>query len=171
MKNSKPFYELSKPYPIGTNIVGHVNYRVDTIVGRDVSHRVDAGADPDEILYLHDDGTVKDGGMAWGTSPNFTSIDKAYLAINNYYAANGRPTPYVRVEGAWRDCSPLSNNGQTTQPQIMSTLNDILYEYPEWGDLPVTVHASDGSYDFIAGRARVYVVEDDVGEILVFAAN
>jgi len=48
----------------------------------------------------------------------------------------------------------------------MTTLNDILKEHPEYGDLPVGIYA-DGEYDFIdfngntrGGVYRTYVCDD-----------
>lgn len=76
----------------------------------------------------------------------------------------------------------------------MTTLNDILKEHPEWGDLPVGIYTERGDIDFIdfAGitRGAVYNDEwhddekatdedyDDTGEfigeetnVLIFAAD
>ena len=53
----------------------------------------------------------------------------------------------------------------------MKTLNDILKEHPEWGDLPIGVYVPDGTYDMIDGAGDVYVGADDEGDLLVFAAN
>jgi len=68
-------------------------------------YRVEAATvDPDEVLYLHSDGKVKDGMIHLGnhcTNCDFTSLDKAYLAINDYYLAHGQTTPGVRGGGAW----------------------------------------------------------------------
>lgn len=63
----------------------------------------------------------------------------------------------------------------------MKTLNDILKEHPEWGDIPVGVYMPDGHYDYLDGAGSVYLDEqDDVevreeganrGPVLVFAGN
>jgi len=63
----------------------------------------------------------------------------------------------------------------------MKTLNDILKEHPEWGDMPVGIYMPDGHYDMIDGAGSVYVDKQDeedveyeeweTGPVLVFAGN
>ena len=38
----------------------------------------------------------------------------------------------------------------------MKTLNQILREHPEWGDLPVALMRGDGTYEFVDESAMVY---------------
>lgn len=61
----------------------------------------------------------------------------------------------------------------------MKTLKQILEEHPEWENLPVAIHRSDGSYDFVGESGSVYVndeyFDDDNPEdkisVVVFAPN
>ena len=78
-------------------------------------YRVEAEP-PGSETYLHSNGKVK-----WGTidmtgilsTADFESLDKAYLALNDYYVAHGHNTPVVRVGGIWQLCG-VFNNGQTS---------------------------------------------------------
>lgn len=69
----------------------------------------------------------------------------------------------------------------STGCKTMKTLNDILKEHPEWGDIPVGIYMPDGHYDMIDEAGDVYVdMRDDDGveyddgrptSVLVFAGN
>ena len=73
-------------------------------------------------LYLHNDGKVKDGMMHIGqpcTTCEFVTLDKAYLAINDYYVANGQTTPFVRVGGKWSECAGAYHGHGQTSPDVV----------------------------------------------------
>ena len=67
----------------------------------------------------------------------------------------------------------------------MKTLNQILEEHPEWGDIPVGIYTENafGGYEYVGGSGSVYVsepteeefndFEDDEygGPTLVFTGN
>lgn len=99
------FYPLSNPTE-HKDMYGRPTFRVEAATLDSNGH----------TLYLHSDGKVKDGLINLGnpcTTVDFTSLDKAYLAINDYYVANGQHTPAIRVGGSWVGCGVL-NTGQTT---------------------------------------------------------
>ena len=73
----------------------------------------------------------------------------------------------------------------------MTTLNDILKEHPEYGDLPVGIYTESGEIDFIDFNGntrgmiyRTYISDENTGEdpndenfigkkiqVLIFAGN
>ena len=110
------FYQLLRPTE-HTDMYNRPTFRVEA-----------ATVDPDgDTLYIHSDGKVKDGLIHLGnpcTTVDFTSLDKAYLAINDYYVANGQTTPFVRVGGVWQPCG-VFNYGQTT-PVVESEVMEFI---------------------------------------------
>lgn len=52
------------------------------------------------------------------------------------------------------------------------TLEELYLEHPEWRTLPLVVHKTEGTYDYVGAAGDVYEGVGDEGEpVVVFAAN
>lgn len=46
------------------------------------------------------------------------------------------------------------------QRTTFTTLNSIIKEHPEWGNLPLVVYKDDGSYSYVDVASTIYTAQD-----------